>query len=385
MSSVLGCALEGASLCAMLSVKSPFFRIYKKSEYDARSAYRRKYLRPGGTKSDHCFLASLILLDERRVLTRDYCTDVLKLNYDALHDAKKLRAQYLQSLSFLGFPVNATRPRVFVGHGGSDGITTDSTVVARTGGTSASTSTLSSRAVAEIRQAPQWFLLRAAVSASFFLVKAMKPPPTYKRFANGSSIQLSPDPLLTKYYQLERDPFLWNVNLDARTGEYVEQRNPMRYHTNPNSLFHAEGPTSCYLCHTNLFCQNNQLTLDTMSEAAPLAVLLLGTFSKEPFFREDGLIFVDDGKLVFSTTGSLDFLRPPSQAAKSAAGGAGPAGSSNNTSKENTLISHLVERLRYEMRENILKRKIEDPTYDLESNPIVKAVKMLIATDGMGY
>eukprot|EP00392_Amoebophrya_sp_AT5.2_P013418 g13536.t1 len=114
-----------------------------------------------------------------------------------------------------------------------------------------------------------------------------------------------------------------------------------------------------------------------------MAVLLLGTFSKEPEFRADGLIVIDDGKVMFSTTGTVP-EEPLNKHVVSivAAGGSGGAVGGKKTT--NTRISYLIERLRAELRENVLKRKIADPSYALENNKVVQAVTKLLATDGMG-
>ena len=254
-------------------------------------------------------------------------------------------------------------------------------------------------------------MLRAAVVSSFFLVKTVKPAPVFKKLAAGGTVQLPTDPGGTKYYQLERDPFLFNVNqvvqadergaastpgsggagapastaaLDggaaARQPRYVAHRNPQRYHTNANSLFAWEGPSSTYMVHTSIFAQGGNLTLDTMSEASPLAILLLGTFCYPIEFRNDGLIVIDKGKIMFTTTGvSVITQKEVLQHDYSMESAAEKA-----KSKENTLISILVKMLREELQENVLGRKIADPSYDLENNEVIRAVKVLIATDGMG-
>eukprot|EP00392_Amoebophrya_sp_AT5.2_P013419 g13537.t1 len=228
-SAILGCGMEGASLCAMLSVKSPLMRVYNKGDIQARTEFRRKHLKPGGTKSDHCFLASLLLLSEAGLID----CERLKISETSIKDARKVRQQYLQSLSQLGF----------YHHCGEDH--TDKA------------------------KPPSWHLLRAAVVATFFLVKTIKPSPVFRRLANGSSVMDTPDPLQTKYFQLERDPFAYKLNKltsSATTGsssKYQQQTNPIRYFPNANSLFEHEGPNmyTTYMVHTNIFCNSQNLSL----------------------------------------------------------------------------------------------------------------------------
>ena len=66
----------------------------------ARKNYRRTELKPGGTKSDHCFLAALVL-DYKNSINAN--KDKLMLSYDSLKEAMKLKTQYLQALSNMGF------------------------------------------------------------------------------------------------------------------------------------------------------------------------------------------------------------------------------------------------------------------------------------------
>ncbi|CAD7955116.1 unnamed protein product [Amoebophrya sp. A120] len=459
--SILGCPIEGASLVAMLSVKNPLQKIWTKQEAEKRLHYRRKYLKPGGTKSDHCFLASLLLVKEKYNLSDDYFADELKVLPGSIKDGLKLRKQYLQSMAHLGFlyqqdarAVATSRSSAFLDHASRRN--NKSSGVARSSSPSPNW---------------QWHLLKAAVTSSFFLVKTVKPAPTFRKIGLGSSTVMDlPDPMLTKYFQLERDPFAYKVNaMSTKSGtksvtsqvvkaksmkisegttkiskredgdlfppeagkisaqprlvpdvdadetcgagseqkqlllKYQQQKNPLRYLTNANSLFHFEGPSpeTSYMVHTNLFLdqQSKKLTLDTVSEATPLAVLLLATFF-EIEWKPNGIISIDDGKLMFTTVGTANVAQQllgannsssSSGGLQSAAKGASSS-SSSYAAKVNNRISFLIKRLRYELRENVLKKKIADPFgFDIyaaddgsSSSEILQVVRKILATDGMG-
>merc|ERR1719231_531898 len=108
------------------------------------------------------------------------------------------------------------------------------------------------------------------------------------------------------------------------------------------------------------------MTLDCCSDAAPLAILLLagGFRDDELSFENNGLIVVSEGRLIFTTTNATN------------------RDASSSEKNQNTLISQLIQRLREELRGGILDRKIREPSWNIDSNDVVKVIKLLIGTDG---
>ncbi|CAD7923926.1 unnamed protein product [Amoebophrya sp. A120] len=366
---MLGCASETAGLAAMLSVRNPLLRPKEQEQETNRTVFRRVLLKPGGTKSDHCFLAGLLewflhatSRKNRRkdketeysalrqlAMETDTCNFLLVgetdpgnaivhklgISSESLKEAAKLQQQHLSALRNLGFLTREQTPP--------------------------------HSAIQSPQQEPtsntRWYMLRAACVAAFFLVKAKKPEVTYKKLASGATVQVPIKPELVRFFPLQRDPFFFKDKIVDPAKPFGNQPGQnIRYFVNHNSVFFSEAPglQSHYICHTDIFGSNDKMFIEANSEASPLAVLLLGNFS-EIEFRQDGLVVVDQGKLVFTTTGG--------QQAASA----------------NTVISQLVHVLRHELLEELLQRKIENPKLQLEASPIVKAVAELLGTDGMGY
>eukprot|EP00392_Amoebophrya_sp_AT5.2_P013866 g13998.t1 len=199
-------------------------------------------------------------------------------------------------------------------------------------------------------------MLRAACVAAFFLVKVKKPQAQYKKLASGASMEVPIAPETVRYFPLQRDPFFFKDPVDKAA------KNPFgsgaRFFLNPQSVFFSEVPHGNYVLHTDVFGNRDKLFLETSSEPAPLAVLLLGSFAKLEFRAQDGLIVIDDGKVLYSTGG----------------GGGG-----------NQSILHLVQILREELRGSILDRKIRNPKWDVGANQLVQTVKELLGTDGVGW
>ncbi|CAD7953318.1 unnamed protein product [Amoebophrya sp. A25] len=408
---ILGCPREAASLAAMLSVRNPLLRPRPGSDSESwerlRQKFRRAVLRPGGARSDHCMLAALLdiyndwesplctlasaagfvlvndLRQEKSWLNR------LGVSLESLKEAAKLQQQHLSSLRSLGFSVRSNVSWTTTTTTGSNKYTIATFGSGTTTGTSSITTTTTA-----------WYMLRAACVAAFFLVKAKKPQATYKKLAGGGTIQEPLNPAGVKYFPLQRDPFLFKDKI-------VDPKNPFgtkdetkhantRFFLNGNCTFFSEAPNGNYMVHTDVFGSRDKLFLEHVSEAAPLAVLLLGNFETMDFL-DNGVVVIDNGKLVYTTTGvysiedaytSYNNKGPGENSSSSrwTTGGAGAGSSSKNAAgaSMNTFISQLVEMLREEIQENVLRRKIEDPSWDVSNNAVVQVVKTLLGTDGMG-
>lgn len=361
-SCMLGCGTEGAGLAAMLSVRNPLFRPKDFNQEILRTNFRRHFLRPGGTRSDHCFYAGLVdfagRIPKNSATTRQrmrelnaklddpYPTDLgrfcrhLGVRYESIQEAESLKRSLLDALRGLGFLQEEKKD-----------------------------------------DAPRpWFMLRAACVAAFFLVKVKKPKPSYRKLASGAAIQQPDDPKSVRYFPLERDPFLDAGRGQQETWAVGASRGPRFFIPPAGVLFH-DPPQTTYVCHTSLFAQRGKLSLESCSEAAPLAILLLGQLAATPEFRNDGTIVVEGGKLAFTTTSGV----VAAKANKRGGGKGGGKGAAPTTGGGvNTVIAQLLKLLRFELQEKLLARKVAEPEWDVDSSGVLRAIKRLLATDGMG-
>jgi len=229
LGALLGCPTAAAAVAGCLSVRSPLLRA--DDEQEARRKELRNAMRPGGGKSDHCFLARLMELwarDRSRAARRDLCQR-FGLGYERMYEAESTQRQLLGELRGLGFQQAR-------GDGDSN-----------------------------------WRLIRAAVCGAFypFVAKVERPLPKFAEGLTGA-VQLEDEARSIKYFVRERE----SSGRLARTRAFIH----------PSScIFSQSSYTVPYVVFSAKQVQpprnpedSSRLSLSSASECSVFALLLFG-------------------------------------------------------------------------------------------------------------